>query len=56
LPGTFTEDAVLVSRLIQQKVPESVDTGATAVREEWYGDDLDHVVMLDPEGNDLCVA
>lgn len=34
--------------------------GATTVREEEYSDDdgsvLGHVVMLDPEGNEFCVA
>jgi hypothetical protein len=37
-------------------VPELVAAGATLVREQWYGDDLGHVVMLDPEGNEFCVA
>ena len=43
-------------RLIRQKVPELVAAGATAVREEWYGDVLGHVVTHDPEGNESCVA
>ena len=42
--------------LIRAKVPQLVAAGATVVREEWYGDDLGHVVMLDPEGNEFCVA
>jgi len=29
---------------------------ATVVREEHYEDALGHVVMLDPEGNEFCVA
>ena len=44
------------ARLIQRKVPELVAAGATKIREEWDGDDLDHVVMQDPEGNEFCVA
>ena len=32
------------------------DAGATQVREERYGDEFGHVVMLDPEGNEFCVA
>jgi len=44
------------ARLIRAKVAELVEAGATAVREEHYGDDLGHVVMLDPEGNEFCVA
>jgi predicted enzyme related to lactoylglutathione lyase len=42
--------------LIRSKVPELVAAGATVVREEWYGAELGHVVMLDPEGNEFCVA
>lgn len=47
--------------LIRAKVDELVAAGAAAVREERYGDDaggtvLGHVVMLDPEGNEFCVA
>ena len=30
--------------------------GAKVVREEFYDDVLGHVVMLDPEGNEFCVA
>lgn len=43
-------------RLIRARVPELVALGATVVREESYGDALGHVVMLDPEGNEFCVA
>jgi Glyoxalase-like domain len=43
-------------RLIRVKVVELVRDGATAVREEFYDDHLGHVVMLDPEGNEFCVA
>ncbi|GIG00156.1 VOC family protein [Catellatospora citrea] len=53
-PGPW--DMVERARMIRQKVPELVAAGATVVREEWYGDDLGHVVMLDPEGNEFCVA
>lgn len=42
--------------LIRAKVTELMDAGATFVREEAYGDELGHVVMLDPEGNEFCVA
>ena len=44
------------ARLIRAKVAELLDAGATSIREEFYGDDLGHVVMLDPEGNEFCVA
>ncbi len=43
-------------RLIRTKVAQLVGGGATVVREESYGPDLGHVVMLDPEGNEFCVA
>lgn len=41
---------------IRAKVAELVAAGATAVREYSYGQQVDHVVMLDPEGNEFCVA
>lgn len=43
-------------QLIRAKAAELVAAGATTVREESYGQDLGHVVMLDPEGNEFCVA
>ncbi|HZB65985.1 MAG TPA: VOC family protein [Ornithinibacter sp.] len=43
-------------RLIRTKVAQLVGGGGTIVREESYGTDLGHVVMLDPEGNEFCVA
>ena len=53
-PGPW--DLAERARLIRRKVPELVAAGATVIREEWSGDDLDHVVMQDPEGNEFCVA
>jgi hypothetical protein len=43
-------------QLIRAKAAELAGAGATAVREEFYGERLGHVVMLDPEGNEFCVA
>ena len=43
-------------RLIRTKVAQLVGGGATVVREESHGPHLGHVVMLDPEGNEFCVA
>jgi hypothetical protein len=43
-------------RLIRAKAVELVAAGAAMVREELYGDQLGHIVMLDPEGNEFCVA
>jgi hypothetical protein len=42
--------------LIRTKAAELAAAGATAVREESYGEHLDHIVMLDPEGNEFCIA
>ena len=49
-------DMVERERLIRAKVAELAAAGATEVRSESYGADLGHVVMLDPEGNEFCVA
>jgi hypothetical protein len=43
-------------RRIRAKVTELTASGATRVGEEFYGPDLGHVVLLDPEGNEFCVA
>jgi len=43
-------------RLIRAKVPRVVVRGATVVREDYDEGVLDHVVMLDPEGNEFCLA
>ena len=42
--------------LIRAKVAALVAAGGTEVRDERYGPQLGHVVMLDPEGNEFCVA
>jgi hypothetical protein len=41
---------------IRAKAAELVSAGATSVRDESYGEHLGHIVMLDPEGNEFCVA
>jgi predicted enzyme related to lactoylglutathione lyase len=41
---------------IRDKAAELVAAGATPVREEFYGGRLGHIVLLDPEGNEFCVA
>ena len=43
-------------RLIRAKVTELVALGATVVHEARCRNLLDGVVMLDPEGNEFCVA
>ena len=49
-------DVAAREELIRARVRELVALGATVVREERYGAALGHVVMLDPEGNEFCVA
>jgi len=49
-------DMVERASLIRDKVVALMSAGATVVREESYGDQLGHIVMLDPEGNEFCVA
>ena len=42
--------------LIRAKSAELVNAGAQQVREETWEGQLSHIVMLDPEGNEFCVA
>ncbi len=43
--------------VLRSRVGELEAAGASRVREEWYdAETLGHVVMLDPEGNEFCVA
>jgi Glyoxalase-like domain len=49
-------DMIEREKLIRAKVSELVAAGATFVREDSYGEHLGHIVMLDPEGNEFCVA
>jgi Glyoxalase-like domain len=53
--GPGDRDAESEQRM-RAKVAELVALGATHVRDEYYGDQLGHVVMLDPEGNEFCVG
>lgn len=43
-------------RRMRAKVSDLVAAGATVVRDEYYGEALGHVVMLDPENNEFCVG
>jgi Glyoxalase-like domain len=43
-------DEALRERRIRDKAAELVAAGATVVREHAFGDQLDHIVMQDPEG------
>jgi len=43
-------------QLIRAKAAELVTAGATRLREQSYDGVLDHVVLLDPEGDEFCVA
>jgi glyoxalase superfamily protein len=54
--GPARHEPVERERLVRERVAELVAAGATTVREESYGEAFGHVVMLDPEGNEFCVA
>ena len=43
-------------QLLHATVERLVALGASTVREARYEQQLDHVVMLDPESNEFCVA
>jgi len=49
-------DMVERAQLIHAKAADLITAGATKIREETYGDELDAIVMVDPEGNEFCVA
>jgi hypothetical protein len=53
--GRHVDQATRVER-IQAHVSRLVAAGATVVRECHDRDRLDHVVLADPEGNELCVV
>ena len=55
--GERSRDMAKREQLIRAKVAELEGAGASFVREESYdGEHLGHIVMLDPEGNEFCVA
>ena len=54
--GEVPRDATEREREIRAKVAQLFAAGAVVVRDHWYGDEFGHVVMLDPEGNEFCVA
>ena len=51
--GGFGDDR---EERIRAKVAELEAAGASTVRAEHYDGGFGHVVMLDPEGNEFCVA
>ena len=54
--GGPSQDAPERRREIRAKVAELLTAGAVVVRDQFYGTEFSHVVMLDPEGNEFCVA
>lgn len=54
--GEQRVDPARRERWVREMVARLVAVGATQVREEHYGDEFGHVVLLDPEGNEFCVA
>ncbi|MEU4288114.1 VOC family protein [Kribbella sp. NPDC026596] len=53
--GPGARDAASADRM-RTKAAELVALGAVEVREDFYGPELGHIVMLDPEGNEFCVG
>jgi hypothetical protein len=54
--GKLPWDVAEREKLIRATAAGLVTARATTVREESYGEHPGHVVMLDPEGNEFCVA
>jgi hypothetical protein len=54
--GELPWDVAEREKLIRATAAGLVTARATTVREESYGEHSGHVVMLDPEGNEFCVA
>ncbi|MEV0801823.1 VOC family protein [Kribbella sp. NPDC050281] len=53
--GPGERDAASAERM-RTKAAALMELGATQVREDFYGPELGHIVMLDPEGNEFCVG
>jgi Glyoxalase-like domain len=53
--GRHLDQAVRRERILAM-VERLVAVGGTVVREDTFDGHLDHVVMADPEGNELCVV
>ena len=53
--GRHVDQAVRRERILAM-VERLVAAGGTVVREDTFDGHLDHVVMADPEGNELCVV
>ncbi|NHC15515.1 VOC family protein [Motilibacter deserti] len=54
--GTPGADEAGRERGVRARAAELAARGAVLVREQSYGGAFGHVVMLDPEGNEFCVA
>jgi hypothetical protein len=53
--GPGPRDAASADRM-RTKAAELIELGAVQVREDFYGEELGHIVMLDPENNEFCVG
>src|SRR6478752_210279 len=54
--GERRVDQALREEWVRAKVAQLVGAGAILMREESYEGEFSHIVMLDPEGNEFCVA
>jgi hypothetical protein len=52
-PGPRTAES---EQRMRSKAAELIALGATHVRDEHYDDQLGHIVMQDPEGNEFCIG
>lgn len=55
-PTTGDADPVQRDQVIRAKVADLAAAGATVIREPPIGDLIEWAVMVDPEGNEFCVA
>ena len=53
--GRHVDQALRRERILAM-VERLVAAGGTVLREDTFDGHLDHVVMADPEGNELCVV
>jgi hypothetical protein len=52
-PGPRTPES---EHRMRAKAAELLALGATHLRDDYYGDQLGHIVMLDPESNEFCIG
>ena len=56
LPAPSFDGGSHLGARIRAKQSELSNAGAMTLREAWVDDRLDHLVMLDPKGNEFCIV